>query len=200
MNKIDEKKELWILSLMFLAYSVIFFVMSIKNNNYEYIYYNLIMIICFVALLIFYKKMHLKISMVAGLLIMGFLHLAGGNIIVNGLKLYQASLFVIPYDKIVHVFGSFVVTIIAYNLILPILSRKHIEKKIFFIGFFVFIAGVGIGALAEVVEFIATIIVKHNIVGDYANNAADLIANSIGAIIAAIVSSIHFKRKIRDFR
>ena len=197
MNKNTEKKELWIISLLFLAYSMIFFIISIKDNNYEYIYYNIIMVIGFVAILLLYKKIHLKISMAAGLLILGFLHLAGGNIIVNGLRLYQTSLFIIPYDKIVHVFGSFVVTIIVYNLMLPMLSRRYIEKRIIFIGLLVFIAGVGVGALSEIVEFIATLVVKHNIVGDYANNAADLIANSIGALIASVVSSIHFKRKVK---
>jgi hypothetical protein len=45
-----------------------------------------------------------------------------------------------------------------------------------------------LGTLGEIVEFIGTLMISQTIVGDYANNAGDLVANLIGAIMASIVA------------
>jgi hypothetical protein len=46
------------------------------------------------------------------------------------------------------------------------------------------LAGMGLGAVNEVVEFIATRLMDTN-VGGYVNTGWDLVANTVGAVIAA---------------
>lgn len=188
------KKEKLIISVLFIAFSLIFLIISLADKNYEYIYYNLFMILCFFALLFFYEKIHLKMPMLIGLIAMSFLHLAGGNLELKGLKLYQTAWLMIPYDKIVHVFGAFVITLIAYNFIHESLVAKD-KKKSLLVGFIVLMIGVGLGAFVEMVEFLATVLFQSTIVGDYFNNAADLVANFSGALIAVIFSVWHHKNK-----
>ena len=48
-------------------------------------------------------------------------------------------------------------------------------------------AGMGFGALNEVVEFVVTLLVPDNNVGGYFNTAMDLVFNMLGAILAAVL-------------
>ncbi|MBW2963469.1 DUF2238 domain-containing protein [Candidatus Woesearchaeota archaeon] len=193
-KKPNKKKEKTIISIIFLIFSLAFLIISVLNHNYEYIYYNLLMLVGFFILLFFYEKIHLKTPLLIGLIVLTFLHLAGGNLTFGGLKLYQTSLLIIPYDKIVHVFGAFIITLIAYNFIQESLVKKDMRKTIL-ISFIVLMIGIGLGAIIEIIEFLATLVFQNTLVGDYANNAADLIANSIGALVAVIFSLSHSKKK-----
>jgi len=49
------------------------------------------------------------------------------------------------------------------------------------------LAALGCGALNEVVEFIATLTIPETNVGGYINTGWDLVANTIGAVIAAVM-------------
>lgn len=193
MRKISEKNKLIYFFIVLLAYLIFFLTISIKNQDYEYIYYNLLIFFGFLVLILFSKKIHLKTSSIIGLLILGFFHLAGGNFIIGGLRLYQTSKFFIPYDKLVHFIGSFILAIIAYNHLYPILKRKKTKQKTI-IFFLVVLIATGLGAIIEIIEFLATLIFQNTIVGDYANNAVDLIANILGAIAATPFLLRDFKK------
>jgi len=58
------------------------------------------------------------------------------------------------------------------------------------------IGSMGLGALNEIVEFIAMILVPETNVGGYLNTALDLVANLAGAFIAAILIHISSNRKV----
>lgn len=146
-------------------------------------------------LIYFNKEIHLQPYSILGLIILGFLHLAGGNFLVGGFKLYQTSILSIPYDKIVHFVGSFIITFIVYNLVKPFLEKKN-RTKIYPAFFIVFLISVGLGAMVEIVEFLATVIFERTIVGNYANNALDLVANTLGALIASGISVKHLIKKL----
>ena len=191
---VSEKKEIAVISVVFFAFSLFFLAMSIINGNYEYAYYNSALLLGFVVLFAFYNQIHLKIPLLAGLTILALLHLAGGNVSDNGIRLYQTSLYSIPYDKIVHVFGSFVVTLIAYNFIEKTLGRED-RKKTLLVGFIILMIGVGAGAIVEIMEFLATLMFRNTIVGDYTNNAGDLVANLVGSLAALVFSLHHFTKK-----
>ncbi len=53
----------------------------------------------------------------------------------------------------------------------------------------VWLAGMGIGALNEVAEFIATVVLPETNVGGYRNTGGDLITNLLGAAVAGIVAA-----------
>jgi hypothetical protein len=48
-------------------------------------------------------------------------------------------------------------------------------------------AGMGLGALNEVVEFLATLALPNTNVGGYLNTGWDLVANLVGAAVAATI-------------
>jgi hypothetical protein len=68
-----------------------------------------------------------------------------------------------------------------YYLIKPKLIKNHGWVAI---GIVVIMAGLGTGALNEILEFIATVSVPETNVGGYENTSLDLISNLFGAIIA----------------
>ena len=55
-------------------------------------------------------------------------------------------------------------------------------------------SALGFGALNEVIEFIATLLVPETNVGGYRNTGWDLIANLCGATIAAALIWIHGRK------
>jgi hypothetical protein len=52
-------------------------------------------------------------------------------------------------------------------------------------------AGMGLGALNELVEFAATLLIPETNVGGYMNTGWDLVANLVGAMIAATLIWAH---------
>ena len=56
-------------------------------------------------------------------------------------------------------------------------------------------AGMGLGALNELVEFIATLLIPETNVGGYLNTGWDLVANFVGATLAAIIIFVRGTRR-----
>lgn len=56
-------------------------------------------------------------------------------------------------------------------------------------------AGLGFGALNEVLEFAATLLFKNTNVGGYMNTGWDLVANLIGALAAALLIRLEYKKR-----
>jgi hypothetical protein len=54
-------------------------------------------------------------------------------------------------------------------------------------------AGLGLGALKEIIEFIMTVVLPNTNVGGCENTALDLVSNFIGALIAIF----YLKRKVK---
>ena len=90
---------------------------------------------------------------------------------------------ILVYDKPVHAFGFGVATWACWCGISatcgsqqPTVGRLTLAA----------LAGMGLGALNEIVEFIASQTMDTN-VGGYVNTGGDLIANGIGALIAVLL-------------
>ena len=118
--------------------------------------------------------------------------MSGGSIRVNGMVLYNLMLInlvgepynILRYDQFVHIIGFGAATLAMYYLLRPLLKQKI--KKWTSLSIIVIMAGLGIGALNEIVEFVAVIIVAQTGVGGYLNTALDLVSDLIGAVIATI--------------
>jgi putative membrane protein len=65
-------------------------------------------------------------------------------------------------------------------------TQKNSNKTA--IGLIVFLASIGIGALNEVIEFSVVVLFTSG-VGDYFNNALDLVFNAAGALISVLYMS-----------
>jgi putative membrane protein len=120
------------------------------------------------------------------------LHLAGGNLSYQGTRFYDIIILplvgepynILKYDQLVHIYGFFVATLTIYYVLKPLLKSNHGSRVA--LSVVVVMAGLGLGALNEIVEFAATVIMPNTGVGSYINNALDLVTDFIGAIIAFI--------------
>ncbi|MGA1876005.1 MAG: DUF2238 domain-containing protein [bacterium] len=139
------------------------------------------------------NKVHYPNEILWGLTIWALLHMAGGGLYIRGIKLYEIILLPISrtysifrYDQFVHIVGFGVATLLMYHLIKPSLSgQKWIALSIVIV-----MAGLGVGALNEIIEFLATVCVPETGVGGYINTSLDLVADLIGAIMAMIFIKI----------
>ena len=181
-----------------MAALLIFAFVFAKRKNYEFMIY--IGVIIFFLFLILYtnKKINYPNSTLWGLTLWSLLHMSGGGIYINGRKLYALMIYplvgepylIFKFDQFVHIVGFFVATLVVYHLIKPKLIKNHGWVALSIV---VVMAGFGLGALNEVVEFIATVITPETGVGGYENTALDLVSNLIGAILA--MAYIYVKEK-----
>jgi uncharacterized membrane protein YjdF len=110
------------------------------------------------------------------------LHFLGGLLVVGDDVLYGAHVGGLYFDKLVHAYNGFAVAVaLAYVLRLAGLRLRPME------GFIVVMCVVGLGAVVEIVEYIAVLVAPQTNVGDYANNLLDLVANTLGATLGYLV-------------
>jgi hypothetical protein len=94
---------------------------------------------------------------------------------------------VLKYDQVIHAFGFGVTTLVCWQAWLSILQAQTNRAVQPTVGMLVLCAAAaqGFGALNEVVEFCATLLVPETNVGGYENTGWDLVANLVGTVIAA---------------
>lgn len=111
----------------------------------------------------------------------GFGHMAGGNLFVDSVLLYEHSWGVIGYDHLIHVLGLGGAGLAVQEATYRMLGGTH--------GFqgavIAFLGANAVGAFIEIGEYLATLTVEAARVGGYDNNMQDLIANLIGSLLAA---------------
>ncbi|MBD3247422.1 DUF2238 domain-containing protein [Candidatus Pacearchaeota archaeon] len=119
-------------------------------------------------------------------------HMTGGSLYIGGTRLYDsiiinilgAPFYILRYDQVIHAFCYFVITLFIYSIVKKMSEKPKTKSDSFLIILVAFLASMGISALNEVVELIAVAFFNSAGVGDYYNNALDLVFNGIGAIIA----------------
>ncbi len=185
-----------------IGYLTIFSLISIYILNLEFIFYTFIIAILVFITLKYYKTMNLTYPILVGLSIAGLLHVLGGNLYIGETRLYDYWIIqdFFKFDNLVHLFASGVALFVAYGFLKPHLGGKLREDHPRFNRFLLYIILVlmtmGMGALVEVIELFAVLLfdVSH-MVGDYMNNALDLLFNLIGSIIAVIILSYYHKKQ-----
>ena len=126
----------------------------------------------------------------AGLALWAVGHVAGGTVGLDGDRtLYNAVLpGRVRFDNLVHLVGFGTAGLAWWEAsrswLLP-----HRGHGLAVVAVAVWLAGMGIGALNEVLEFIATLVLPETNVGGYRNTGRDLIANLLGAGMAGIVAA-----------
>ena len=121
------------------------------------------------------------------------LHVCGGTVPIGGgkvlydwiiLPLVPEPYSIFKFDQFVHLFCYLAIGLLADDAIAPLLKPDLPRAARFFVGA---LAAIGIGALNEVMEFAAVCMIPNTNVGDYTNNALDLVCNTVGALTAATV-------------
>jgi len=171
-----------------ITYLIIFLSIFLKRTNYEFIIYTGTVLLLLIILFFLHLKFNFSNFVLIGLSLIGLMHMIGGGIMVNGLRMYghYIVLGIIRYDKIVHFLGIFFAVFVFYELI----KSNKINKLA--LSLILIFSGVGIGAIYEIIEFILVLTLPETGVGGYINTMGDIIANSLGAICAVFL--INLKR------
>jgi hypothetical protein len=185
-----KKSQIPIL-IFVLIYLLIFSFIFFSRKNYEFIGYIGVIFFIFFIILLTNKKINYPDFVLWGLSIWGLLHMSGGGLLLKGGEMRLYELILIPfsnsypifrYDQLVHIFGFGVATLIIFVLLKPFL--KYPIKKWISVSIIVIMGGFGIGALNEMIEFTATVLVPETGVGGFVNTSLDLVADFIGACLA----------------
>jgi uncharacterized membrane protein YjdF len=170
---------------------LIFTIIFTRLGNYEFLFYIGVMVFFFIVILATNHRVNYPNTILWGLTLWAIMHMAGGGLFINGTRLYEIILIplsdkygIFKYDQLVHIYGFGVATLVMHHVLKPLLKNEIKKGAAFFI--IVIMAGLGVGALNEIIEFFATVIVPDTGVGGYINTSLDLVADLIGAGGAAL--------------
>lgn len=184
-----------------ILYLAVGMLLALRKGNWEFVFYIPIVVLFGLIALAIRHKANLPMSLLWSLSVWGLLHIVGGVVEVpagwpvDGDKRSFYNWEIIPgilvYDKPVHAFGFGIATWVCWQGLCttcadstPTIGRLTLAV----------LGGMGLGALNEVVEFIASQTMDTN-VGGYINTGGDLIANMVGAVIASLLISIGGRRQ-----
>lgn len=162
----------------------VFGVVALWNRNSEFLLYIGVVVVVVAVLFLAQPRIRLSEGILWGLTLWSILHLSGGNIRIQENVLYSMELIpvILRYDQLVHAFGFGVSTMLCYHLLKP--SLRPDQNRWGIIAFLTILMGCGIGAINEIVEFLAVKTVPQTNVGGYDNTLLDMVFNLIGAMVA----------------
>ena len=172
---------------------------AVWTRNGEFVFYCAVMLIQAVLVVVTHRRCAFRQPVLWGLSLWGLAHMVGGLVPVpeswptNGPIRVVYSWWIIPdrlkYDQVVHAFGFYVMTCVCWQGLTAIvrdLRPARPWQPTFGALLLCIAASTGFGALNEVIEFAATLLVPKTNVGGYVNTGWDLVSNLVGAIAAAI--------------
>ena len=179
-----------------LAYIVAFTLWFISIGNYEFIVYVITMLGLVLLVGFSLGKAEYTLAMLWALSIWGLMHMAGGGVAVDGSVLYNLELvpiveterlFILKYDQVVHAYGFGVTAWVLHHLLTLHFPLTHGSATALV---YPVLASMGLGALNEIIEFSAVLMVPDTNVGGYMNTALDLCFNAAGAVIAMTITGL----------
>jgi hypothetical protein len=126
----------------------------------------------------FYTRFPLALLWVMALV--GLVNTMGGVILTDGHPLYTGGkVGPVPFDKFFHALAAFALAFIAWHVMERFGGEGCNRVGMVVLNFLVVMGG---GAVVEIAELIGTALSNVS-VGDYGNNALDLVANALGAAL-----------------
>lgn len=195
----EMKKEHIVLLLINVALISGFGLLFLSRLNYEFIIYVGVIIFFLCLVVISIKKVDYTLGALVGLTVWSALHLAGGGVTIGEGRLYDVMLIrlsetypVWRYDQLVHVWGFGASTLVAFCLL-----EDHLKTPVgspVALSIVLVMAGLGMGALNEILEFMVSNCVPQSGVGGYMNTSLDLCADLIGAILGLLYIRFRYLR------
>ncbi len=177
--------------------------LTIIFQNYEFLLYAITVVIFIVILYATdqyfnYKKM--------GLWLFNFwlvLHILGGLASYQGVRFYDLILLdivgdpyhILRYDQFVHFYCYVVISILMWSVVDKI--TKHNASSVV-VCIVTILAASSLGAVNEIIEFLAVVMLGINGVGGYINTAIDLVANLFGAITGTLYMHTKYYKSDRN--
>ena len=175
-------------------------VLTVIVRNYEFLIYAVTVIV--LAVLIYRSDRYFQFESVGLWLFNAWLamHLLGGLGSYQGVRVYDLMLIelvgppyqVLKYDQFVHFFCYIAMASLMWTVVNRIADRNASRVVIFVL---TVLAASSLGALNEVIEFLAVVWLGADGVGGYTNTAIDLVANLLGALCGALY--MHLSRGYR---
>jgi len=169
---------------------------ALAVGNDEFLLYLGQMVLLIVLILWAHARARFSPGVLWGLSIWGLLHMAGGLVPVpvehaqtepgaESAVLYSLWLIDgrLKYDNVVHAYGFFMATMACWQALRRYLGQRTRPGLAFAV--ILASAGMGLGSVNEIIEFIASELFPENNVGGYRNNSIDLIYNAVGAVLAS---------------
>jgi hypothetical protein len=155
-----------------------------------------------------FRRAPITAPLATGLVGASIVHMAGGLVHVGNDVLYNASAgpyvaslhtHLLQYDHFAHAFAVFVGTLTLWALLaLPVANVASATNRRSLLVLCT-LAGLGIGAVNETIEFVATIAHAGTGVGGYTNTGWDLVSNLVGASAAAfVIGRAHDRARTRS--
>ncbi|HLC67095.1 MAG TPA: DUF2238 domain-containing protein [Candidatus Nanoarchaeia archaeon] len=184
-----ERKHIPLLITLVVA-MLIFGLLFFERRNIEFLIYIAVIAVLAIIIGISDRKVHYSAGVLWSMLVWAILHMAGGGVRFSTGILYTKILIplsstyeVLRYDQVVHMFGFGAATVLMYEVLKPHLK----QHRGFAVAIATIMAGLGLGALNEIVEFTLTVLLPQTGVGGYLNTGLDLVADLIGALAAWII-------------
>ena len=122
------------------------------------------------------------------------LHILGRLASFQGVRFYDlimldlvgAPYHILKYDQFVHVYCYVVIAILMWCVVRKITKPDANRTVVCVVNV---LAASSLGAINEVVEFLAVVLLDTQGVGGYTNTAIDLVANLLGAIVGTLLIS-----------
>lgn len=180
--------------------------MAIRRGNGEFLFYGLVMLGLIAVVVVADTRVRFSMGVLWALSFWGFLHMAGGNVPIPELAsrpegteavLYNRWIIVglLKYDQLTHAYGFGVATVACWQGLEAAVNRRLVMTL--GLAILVVAMGMGLGAMNEVVEFVATRTMPETNVGGYVNTGFDLVANLAGCVLAVAVLAVHPPRRRR---
>ena len=161
------------------------------RKNYEFIIYVGVIVLFLILIGITFFKVAYSTPTLLGLTIWSLMHMAGGGVFINNVRLYDIILIplsqtypILRYDQVVHLFGFAVATLAMFDLLRPLLKEN--PQHFVALSVVVIMAGLGVGAFNEIVEALVAAALPQSGVGGYVNTALDLISDFLGSMLAMV--------------
>ena len=189
-----KKGQLPILIVNLMALTV-FGSLFLIRSNYEFVIYIGVIIFFLILIAVTNARVYYPNALLWALTTWAIMHMAGGAVYINNICLYKIILIplstnipIFRYDQLVHIVGFGAATVAMFYVLKPLL-RPELDRFAV-LSIIVVAAGLGIGALNEIVEFITSILVPESGVGGYLNTSLDLVSDLIGAVLAMVIIRI----------
>jgi uncharacterized membrane protein len=192
----------WAIVALTVFYVIAAAVGAVTTGNMEFVIYIAVMVVLIVVVGIVHVHFDLNVLTLAALSLWGLAHMAGGLVPlpaswpIEGHIRVLYSWWLIPgwlkYDHIVHAYGFGVTTWVCWQVIQHGMSRRYdIPRRqippTLSLMIICTTAATGFGALNEIVEFAATLVLAETNVGGYENTGWDLVSNLVGSTLAAVL-------------
>lgn len=174
------------------AYTAALFAYGVAVDSPLTYLYTFITALIMATFLVMHRWARFPVGVWWGISLVGLVNMIGGVGLVDGEPIYISG-FVgpLPFDKLFHAIAAFGFTFVAWHAMKVWSGEGYNRGGLYVLTFLVVMGG---GAVVEIAELIGTAISEVS-VGDYGNNALDLVANAIGA--AAGMVAIHFMERGR---